>query len=124
MSTQHKILIIDDEQDILDLLQRFMARKNLFEVEVCTNPVQAVEKIKHNNYSLVLTDIMIPEMNGVEVLKAIKASNPSIHVVMMTAFSTLDRILECEKLGAKDYVTKPFISLKDVESKILDILGL
>jgi len=43
---------------------------------------------------------------------------------MMTAFSTLDRILECEKLGAKDYVTKPFISLKDVESKILDILGL
>ena len=124
MSTQHKILIIDDEQDILDVLQRFMARKNLFEVEVCTNPVQAVEKIKHNNYSLVLTDIMMPEMNGVEVLKAIKASNPSIHVVMMTAFSTLDRILECEKLGAKDYVTKPFISLKDVESKILDILGL
>ena len=124
MSTQHKILIIDDEQDILDVLQRFMARKNLFEVEVCTNPVQAVEKIKHNNYSLVLTDIMMPEMNGVEVLKAIKASNPSIHVVMMTAFSTLDRILECEKLGAKDYVTKPFISLKDVESKILDNLEL
>ena len=124
MSTKHKILIIDDEQDILDVLQRFIARKNLFEVEVCTNPIQAVEKIKHNNYSLVLTDIMMPEMNGVEVLKAIKASNPSIHVVMMTAFSTLDRILECEKLGAKDYVTKPFISLKDVESKILDILGL
>jgi len=124
MCTQHKVLIIDDEQDILDVLQRFMARKNMFEVEVCTNPVQAVEKIKHGNYSLVLTDIMMPEMNGIEVLKAVKASNPSTHVIMMTAFSTLDRILECEKLGAKDYVTKPFISLKDVESKILDILGL
>jgi len=72
MCTQHKVLIIDDEQDILDVLQRFMARKNMFEVEVCTNPVQAVEKIKHGNYSLVLTDIMMPEMNGIEVLKQLK----------------------------------------------------
>ena len=124
MSQQHKILIIDDEQDILDVLERFFARKSKFETVVCSNPVQALDMVKNGNFSLVLTDIMMPEMNGIEVLKGIKSSKPSTHVVMMTAFSTLDRILECEKLGAKDYVTKPFISLKDVESKILDILGL
>jgi len=124
MSGLHKVLIIDDEQDILDVLARFFSRKNKFETVICSNPIQAVELVKNGNFSLVLSDIMMPEMNGIEVLKAIKASRPSTHVVMMTAFSTLDRILECEKLGAKDYVTKPFISLKDVESKILDILGL
>ena len=124
MSTLHKILIIDDEQDILDVLARFFARKNKFETTVCSNPAEAVELVKNGNFSLVLTDIMMPEMNGIEVLKSIKSSNPNVHVIMMTAFSTLDKILECEKLGAKDYVTKPFISLKDVESKILDILGL
>jgi CheY-like chemotaxis protein len=67
---------------------------------------------------------MMPEMNGVEVLKEVKRMKPNIKVIMMTAYSTMDKILECEKLGASDYVTKPFISLKDVESKVLDTLGL
>jgi DNA-binding NtrC family response regulator len=67
---------------------------------------------------------MMPEMNGVDVLKQVKAQKPEVKVIMMTAYSTIDKILECEKLGASDYVTKPFISLKDVESKVLDNLGL
>jgi len=121
---KNKILILDDEQDILDVIHRFLARKGLVDVDVCNNPIKAIELIKNNHYDLLLTDIMMPEKNGVEVLTEVKKIKPSLKVIMMTAYSTIDKILECEKLGATDYVTKPFISLKDVESKILEALGL
>jgi DNA-binding NtrC family response regulator len=118
------VLIIDDEQDILDILDKFFKRKNKFNVVKSTNPIMALEEIKQGGIDLVLSDIMMPQMDGVELLKQIKSFNPDIKVIMMTAFSTLDRTLECEKLGADDYVTKPFISLRDVENKVLDVLGL
>jgi len=121
---KNKILILDDEQDILDVIHRFLDRKGRVDVEVCTNPIKAIDLIKNNHYDLLLTDIMMPEMNGVEVLTEVKKIKPSLKVIMMTAYSTIDKILECEKLGATDYVTKPFISLKDVESKVLEALGL
>ena len=119
-----KVIIVDDEQDILNTLSRYFNRKDKFEVETFTNPINALEAIKNNNYDLVLTDIMMPEMNGVDLLKQIKEVKPDVPVVMMTAYSTIDKILECDKLGASDYVTKPFISLKDIESKVLDFLGI
>jgi DNA-binding NtrC family response regulator len=67
---------------------------------------------------------MMPEMNGVDVLKEVVKLRPDVKVIMMTAYSTIDKILECDKIGAVDYVTKPFISLKDIESKILDHLDI
>jgi len=119
-----KILIVDDEIDILEILDKFFKRKNRFDVVKFSNPLQALEEIKKGDIDLVLTDIMMPQMDGVELLKEIKSFNPKIKVIMMTAFSTLERTLECEKLGADDYITKPFISLRDVENKVLDALGL
>ena len=119
-----KVIIIDDEQDITNTLSRYFNRKDKFELDTFTNPVNALEAIKQGNYDLVLTDIMMPEMDGIELLKKIKEEKPELPVVMMTAYSTIDKILECDKLGATDYITKPFISLKDVESKVLDFLGI
>jgi DNA-binding NtrC family response regulator len=119
-----KVLVLDDEKDILNIIERFFSRKAIVDIETCTSPIQAVSMIKSGSYDLLLTDIMMPEMNGIEVLKEVKQSKPRVKVVMMTAFSTLDKILECEQLGATDYVTKPFISLRDVESKVLGALGL
>jgi len=119
-----RVLILDDEQDILNILERFFNRRALIDVETITNPHQALNRISSGEIDLLLTDIMMPDMNGIEVLKSVKSSNPSVKVLMMTAFSTLDKIVECEKLGASDYVTKPFISLRDVESKVLGALGL
>ena len=119
-----KVFIVDDEADILEILEKFFKRKNRFDVIKFTNPLIALDEIKKGGVDLVLTDIMMPQMDGVELLKEIKNFNPNIKVIMMTAFSTLERTLECEKLGADDYVTKPFISLRDVENKVLDALGL
>jgi len=122
--SNYKVLIVDDEQDILNIIERFFNRKKLFEIEICNNPVVALDIIKQGGINVVLTDIMMPQMNGVDLLKEIVNYDKNIKVIMMTAFSTLDKILECEKIGATDYVTKPFISLKDVENKVLDALGI
>jgi DNA-binding NtrC family response regulator len=123
MQNNKTVLILDDEKEILNTLQRYFSRKNKVNLMVETNPLRALEILETNSVDLLLTDIMMPEMDGVEVLTKIKAKKPNLPVIMMTAYSTIDRIIECEKLGASDYVTKPFISLKDVESKVLDIVG-
>ena len=122
MENKKKILILDDEQDILNILERYFVRKNKVSVTTVSNPLEALKMIENGSYEVLLTDIMMPEMDGIEVLKRVKQLRPEMKVIMMTAYSTIDKILECDKLGATDYVTKPFISLKDVESKILDLL--
>jgi DNA-binding NtrC family response regulator len=124
MSQKFKVLILDDEQDILNVIERFLNRRNLVDVLTCTNPIDAIELIKNGDFKMLLTDIMMPEMNGVDVLKEVVKLRPEVKVIMMTAYSTIDKILECDKIGAVDYVTKPFISLKDIESKILDHLDI
>ena len=119
-----RILILDDEQDILNVIEKFFNRKKLFDIVTYNNPKKALKAMSNSKIDVLLTDIMMPEINGVEILKQVKRDYPDIKVIMMTAFSTLDKVLECEKLGANDYITKPFISLKDVEGKVLDQLGM
>ena len=123
MAQKKKILILDDERDILNVIERFLNRRALVDIVTSTNPIEALELIKYGSFDMILTDIMMPEMNGVDVLRQVIKMKPNMKVIMMTAYSTIDKIIECEQLGATDYVTKPFISLKDVESKILDHLG-
>ena len=119
-----KIAIIDDEQDILDTLKRFLLRSEKFDIEVFSNPKNALESVKKGKFDLVLLDIMMPQMNGLDFLDEIKEANPNQKVIMMTAYSTVDKVIQANKTGATDYVTKPFVSLRDVENKVLDNLGL
>ncbi len=118
-----RIAIVDDEKDILDILKQFLGRSEKFDIEIFNNPLNALETVKNGTFDLVLLDIMMPQMDGVEFLKQIKEAT-SVKVIMMTAYSTQDRIIESQKLGADDYLTKPFSSLRDVENKVLDNLGL
>jgi len=119
-----KIVIIDDEENILSVLDRYLKRKSFVEVETYTNAKLAMPKIKAGNYDLVLLDIMMPEVNGLDLLEDIKKTNPNQKVIMMTAYSTEEKIIKSDSTGACDYITKPFISLRDVENKILDTLGI
>ncbi len=119
-----KIAIIDDEQDILDVLERFLARSEKFDIETFSNPKDALGRVKSGSFDLILLDIMMPQMDGIDFLKEIKESSSNVKVIMMTAYSTQDRMIDCEHIGANDYVTKPFVSLRDVENKVLDQLGL
>lgn len=119
-----KIVIIDDENDILDVLNRFLSRSGKVNIEVFNNPINGLNKVKQGGVDLVLLDIMMPQMDGLDVLSKIKDSQPNTEVIMMTAFTTLERTIEAHKLGAKNYLTKPFDSLKDVQNKIFKILNI
>ena len=99
-----------------------MTRNPDFSVNTYSNPVSAVASVDNNKYDLILLDIMMPQMNGLEALEKIKSKNPEQKVIMMTAYSTLDKVLKSHKEGATNYVMKPFDSLQLLEKKILEVL--
>lgn len=119
-----KIAIIDDEQDILITLKKFLNKSNNFAIETFTNPLNAIPKIKDGEYDLVISDIMMPQMNGLDLLKDIKKILPNQKFIMITAFSTEEKMMLTEKLDVNYYIPKPFVSLRYVEKKVLETLGL
>ena len=123
MSKKYSILVIDDEVEILDMLSRFLSRNPNFSVQTFSNPVSALSSINNNTkYDLVLLDIMMPQMNGLDVLEKLKDMNSDQKVIMMTAYSTLDKVLKSHKIGATNYVMKPFSSLDALEKKVVEVL--
>ena len=122
MDKKYSIAIIDDEVEILNLLSRFLSRNPKFSVSNYANPLAALESLNMSSYDIILLDIMMPQMNGLEVLEKIKEKNENQKVIMMTAYSTLDKVLKSHKEGATNYVMKPFDSLQHLEKKIIDIL--
>ena len=123
MSKKYSILVIDDEIEILDMLSRFLNRNPNFTVQTFSNPVSALSSINNNTkYDLVLLDIMMPQMNGLDVLEKLKDMNSDQKVIMMTAYSTLDKVLKSHKIGATNYIMKPFSSLDSLEKKVIEVL--
>lgn len=118
----YKIAIVDDENEILSMIQRFLNRSEKYQVTTFTNPVVAVDSID-TSYDIVLLDIMMPQMNGLDALEKIMEKNPQQKVIMMTAYSTLDKVLKSHKHGATHYLMKPFDSLQSIESKINEVLN-
>jgi CheY-like chemotaxis protein len=116
-----KIAIVDDECDILDMLEQFLRRSDLFDIVTFTNPLDALPRVQNDEFDLVLLDIMMPQMDGIDFLAKAKSST-NTKIIMMTAYSTQNRLDECNSLGAEDYITKPFTSLKDVKNKVLSTL--
>ncbi len=117
----YKIAVVDDETEILNMISRFLNRSGKYSVTTYSNPVTAVDSIDET-YDVVLLDIMMPQMNGLDALEKIMEKNPDQKVIMMTAYSTLDKVLKSHKEGAIHYLMKPFDSLQALESKIQDVL--
>lgn len=122
MNKKYSIAIVDDEMEILNLLSRFLSRNPSFSVSTYSNPLSALSSLETNKFDVVLLDIMMPQMNGLEVLEKMKTKNQNQKVIMMTAYSTLDKVLKSHKEGATNYVMKPFDSLQNLEKKILEVL--
>lgn len=117
----YKIAVVDDETEILNMISRFLNRNGKYNVSTYSNPVTAVSSID-GSYDVVLLDIMMPQMNGLEALEKLIEKNPKQKVIMMTAYSTLDKVLKSHKEGAVHYLMKPFDSLQALESKVYDVL--
>jgi DNA-binding NtrC family response regulator len=102
-----KILVVDDEGPLREMLQRGLSQIGEYSVEVAQNGQEAIEKIEKDIFDLVLTDLKMPEMDGLELLKMIKGTRPEIMVILMTAYGSVESAVEAMKVGANDYITKP-----------------
>lgn len=103
------ILVVDDEKDILELVS-YNLQKDGFNIETSQNGEDALEKIRSDRFDLLILDLMLPGIQGMELCKALKSDNEtaSIPIIMLTAKSEeLDKVLGLE-MGADDYITKPF----------------
>lgn len=102
-----KILVVDDEAPIREILKKGLSQMGGFSVEVAENGPDAIEKIEKDVFDLVLTDLKMPEMDGIELLKTIKGTRPEVMVILMTAYGSIETAVEAMKMGADDYITKP-----------------
>lgn len=101
------ILIVDDEQSMRDFLS-IMLKKEGYEVHVACNGADAVKSIQSEIFDLVITDAKMPQIDGMGVLRSVKELSPDTVVIMITAYATTETAVEAMKLGAYDYITKPF----------------
>lgn len=102
-----KILIVDDELSMREFLE-IMLKKAGYDVESVGEPEQALLRVENDHYDLVISDVLMPGMNGLELLRKIKDTNPEVIVLMMTAFASAETAVQAMKEGAYDYITKPF----------------
>ena len=100
-----KILIVDDEPEMRLAIETTLKREN-FQLACVEDGKQALEKMEDDDYDLVLTDVRMPKLNGVELLRSVKEKSPETKVVMMTAYGTIDNAVEAMKEGAFDYLIK------------------
>ena len=111
----HKILVVDDEQEILAALDTHLSLIG-YELKTCDDPEEAFNLISIEKFHMVLLDINMPNMTGIELLKKIKSIKPTIQVIMITAYSTLEKAIDCWEAGASDYILKPFADLDAIGS--------
>jgi DNA-binding NtrC family response regulator len=119
--TTKTIVIIDDENEILTMLSRFLSRNENYAVKTFNNPTVAINSLPKDT-DLILLDIMMPQMNGLEALPILLEKQPKAKVLMMTAYSTLDKVLNAHRHGANNYIMKPFASLDILGKKIEEML--
>jgi len=112
-----KILVVDDEAPIREVLQRGLSQMGGFLVDTAKNGQEAIEKVERETFDMVLTDLMMPEMDGMELLRIVKGTRPELPVIMMTAYGSIDNAVEAMKIGANDYITKP-VDFKDLFMRI------
>ncbi|MBN2029692.1 sigma-54-dependent Fis family transcriptional regulator [bacterium] len=102
-----KILIVDDEKSVRYSFERFLKEPE-YQVESAKNGSEALQKFKQGNYDLIILDVHLPDIMGLDVLRQMKTSDPKAVVLIITAFGTTDLAIEATKAGAYDYIQKPF----------------
>lgn len=107
MGTAAKIMVVDDEKQICQNVEKILSKNN-YEVIRATSAKEALEKMAKDSFSLLISDIVMPEMNGLEFLKLVKKEWPLTKAVMMTAYASTDTAVKAIRLGALDYFSKPF----------------
>jgi len=118
---KHRILVIDDEKRIRDGCHAVLIEEG-FEVSVAENGEQGLEKIRHEYFDVILVDLMMPGISGLEVMAEVKTSHPDTAIIMITGYATVEHSIEAMKKGAFDFIPKPFSpdQLRVVVAKAID----
>jgi CheY-like chemotaxis protein len=114
-----RLLIVDDESEIREMVQRHF-RFLGFDVDVAEDGAQALQFMAGARYDIVISDIMMPVMNGTEMLREIRRQSPMTHVIMMTGYVTMDNALTCMRLGADTLIFKPLEEMGQLEQAVAD----
>ncbi|NNG00183.1 MAG: response regulator [Desulfobacteraceae bacterium] len=137
--TTEKVLLVDDEVDFLETMAERLQTRGM-DVTTVDKADEAFEKIQAEDYDAVILDFLMPGMNGIEALKALKKKRPDLQVILLTGHATIEKSVEAMKLGAVDFLEKPadiealtekikeaqtnkmLIVEKKMESRIKDVL--
>ena len=108
MNTTTKILVIDDEEIILKSCLNIFRLKDNVAVDTASSGTEGIKKTNEKKYDLVITDLMMPNLSGMDVLRTLCAEQPEVTVIIFTGYATVESVREALKLGAFDYIPKPF----------------
>ncbi|MDH4071216.1 MAG: response regulator [Ignavibacteria bacterium] len=121
MSEKKRLLVVDDEDALRTVLCSELKSEG-FAVQDASDGDEAIDILERDEFDLVLLDIKMPKVNGFDVLKHVKEKHPSTKVVMLTGFADLKNAIESKKLGAEDFVSKPY-DLVDLLTTIERVLS-
>lgn len=112
-----RLLVVDDETEIREMLSRHF-RFLGYEVDVAGDGVEALEMVQSRPYAVVISDVVMPKMNGVDLLSRIRGEYPMTHVIMITGYVNQENLLACMRLGADDCILKPIQDLGELEKAV------
>ena len=121
MAVKNKILVVDDEEALRTVLSTELEGEG-YQVSTAGDGEEAIKILGSQQFHLILLDIKMPNVDGFEVLKFVKQKQPSTKVIMLTGFAALKNAIESKKLGAEDFVSKPY-DLVDLLTTVERVLG-
>jgi two-component system, OmpR family, response regulator len=111
-----KVLLVDDEEDFVEPLAERMRARGM-NVSTTTSPTDALARAESESFDAIVLDLMMPEMDGLQTLEAIKKKNPDIQVILLTGHATVEKGIEAMKHGAMDFLEKP-VDIKSLAERI------
>lgn len=117
-----RILIVDDDEMVREVLSDVLRKEGGHITDVAIDGLEGLKKVKDHEYDMVFTDLSMPGLSGIDLLKEVKRIDPTLPVVMITAYSTIDIAITAMKEGARDFITKPF-HIEKITSTAARILG-
>ena len=120
MDKTYPVMVLDDEPIVCERLSSALEKHNL-EVETYTDPNKAIKRIAEKNFPVLITDLKMKGMDGIEILKMVQKISPGTKVIIITGFATMESAKEALKIGAYDFIAKPFklSQLRDLVMKAL-----
>jgi DNA-binding NtrC family response regulator len=122
MEKPYSVMILDDEPIVLERLRSTLEKVNL-DIETFTDPNDAIKRFAEKKFQILITDLKMKELDGIEVLKLVQKVSPETKVIIITGFATVEKAREALKIGAYDFIAKPF-KLSQLRDLVIKALGL